>query len=332
MRLLLTACLSLALTATLARAQAPETTMQLVPPPASAESTTVVPVWNTESGRVEALLLLEPGTRSPLERVIGLDEPQPSLGFGTRVRTDAGRSVQASLKLEPQGGLALLCDPQGGLMNTLGALAQHCLLGSLDANADPLGPYRPGVRAEARYDLPGGRLEFSLGLDQYDFGTMLPPPAQAGGVRYAPVQAWQPAPGLSFLGSRLERQGLGIGAQFAMGDNGWVAIGGTVARARLIPAGEALAPMQWDSAELSLGAGYGPFSGAITSRVVDTAGREGSWGGLDVGFTWRTPWRARLTVGARNLVTRGKDPWGFPEGEGSEATGRVPYVRYQQDL
>lgn len=330
MRLALTASLLLALAALPARAQAPDGPIIQAAPASSAESTTVLPVWNRESGRIEALLLLDASPRSPLERVIGSGDPLPDLGFGARVRLGEGQ-LQSTLKLEANSGLALLCDPHGGLMNTLGALAQHCLLGSLDAVADPLGPYRAGVRSETRYDLPGGRFEFSLGFGRYDFPSSLPPLAHDA-PQYAPVQAWQrQVPGLSLLGGRIERNDLGLGAQFDLGDNGWVAIGGTVARARLIPAGEALGLQQWDSAELSLGAGYGPFSGAISSRVIDTAGRDGSWGGLDVGFTWRTPWRARLTVGAQNLVSRGKNPWGLSD-EDPETTGRVPYVRYQQDL
>lgn len=329
MRLALTASLMIALAATAARAQAPE--MQLVPPQDTAsESTTVLPVWNRESGRVEALLLLDASPRSPLERVIGSNDPVPDLGFGARVRLGNGQ-LQSTLKLEANSGLALLCDPHGGLMNTLGALAQHCLLGSLDTVIDPLGPYRAGVRSETRYDLPGGRFEFSLGFGRYDFPASQPL-AQSAVPQFAPMQAWQQQlPGLSLLGARLERNDLGLGAQFDLGDNGWVAIGGTVARARLIPAGEALGLRQWDSAELSVGAGYGPFSGAITRRVIDAAGQEGSWGGLDIGFTWRTPWRARLTVGAQNLATRGKNPWGLSD-EDADTTGRVPYVRYQQDL
>ena len=39
-------------------------------------------------------------------------------------------------------------------------------------------------------------------------------------------------------------------------------------------------------------------------------------------------------VGADNIVTRGKNPFGLPDDRNanSEDEGRVPYVRYQQDL
>lgn len=57
---------------------------------------------------------------------------------------------------------------------------------------------------------------------------------------------------------------------------------------------------------------------------------------FDVYFTWRTPWNASLSVGASNLLNSGvdektardntiKDPF-------EAVYGRIPYVRYQQDL
>ena len=38
----------------------------------------------------------------------------------------------------------------------------------------------------------------------------------------------------------------------------------------------------------------------------------------------------QLTVGAENVVTRGKNP--FAPGNGEKDEGTVPYVRYEQDL
>ena len=39
----------------------------------------------------------------------------------------------------------------------------------------------------------------------------------------------------------------------------------------------------------------------------------------------------QLTVGAENVVTRGRNPFS-PRGENGEDEGTVPYVRYEQDL
>ena len=110
-----------------------------------------------------------------------------------------------------------------------------------------------------------------------------------------------------------------------------VSIGGTWARAKLIPAGEMpnLAD-HWNSKSITLGAAYGNFGANIVGRVVDTPGQPGQWEGLGVGLTWRTPWSGQLTVGAENVVTRGKNP--FAPGNGEKDEGTVPYVRYEQDL
>lgn len=345
LRFALTASLLLALAATGAPALAGETVIR----PAGTEtdlSPTILPVWSQGSGRIEALLLLEPAQRSTLERVIGGDEPLPNLGLGTRLRLEGGGNLDALLKLEPSRGLALLCEGSG-LASSLGALAQHCLVASLERNEDPLLAAASGRRAEARYDLPGGRFELSFGLGRYDVGsaTGLSSGASAAAMppQFAPVQAWQtgPAPflGEGLAGLRLDVQDIGLTSRLDVSGDGWVAIGGSYSRARLVPATEAIGlgfglpgTQRWDSTELTIGGGIGAFSGAVTGRVVDMSGREGSWGGIDLGLTWRTPWQARLTVGAHNFMTRGKNPWTGLEEEAEEGQSRVPYVRYQQDL
>ena len=57
---------------------------------------------------------------------------------------------------------------------------------------------------------------------------------------------------------------------------------------------------------------------------------------FDVHFTWRTPWNANLSVGAANVLNAGSDNEGAVDTgmtDPFEAVyGRIPYVRYQQDL
>ena len=64
--------------------------------------------------------------------------------------------------------------------------------------------------------------------------------------------------------------------------------------------------------------------------MVDVPGQPGKWEGLGLGLTWRTPWSGQLTVGAENVVTRGKNPFSPTNGDSDEGT--VPYVRYEQGL
>ena len=87
---------------------------------------------------------------------------------------------------------------------------------------------------------------------------------------------------------------------------------------------------RWDSKSLSIGAGYGNFTGSIIGRVIDVPGKPGKWEGLGIGLTWRTPWSGQLTVGAENVISRGKNPFS-PRNESND-DGTVPYVRYEQDL
>ena len=97
----------------------------------------------------------------------------------------------------------------------------------------------------------------------------------------------------------------------------------------------------FDSARLSFDWSKGAFSGGVDTYYrtpVDFLHR-GDLGGLttfDVHFTWRAPWNASVSVGASNVLSSGAD-----EGVNGEAKlsdpfesvyGRIPYVRYKQDL
>ncbi len=135
---------------------------------------------------------------------------------------------------------------------------------------------------------------------------------------------------------RHDIQRLGLTGVMRLGRNGWINLGGTLARAQLIPTHSLLpGPLALTMSELTLGGGYGPFSGAITSRVIELPGQT-RLNDLDIGLTWRTPWSGRLSIGARNRSgsTAGVNAFGLPEldtqGEDEEAT--IPYVRYRQDL
>ena len=97
----------------------------------------------------------------------------------------------------------------------------------------------------------------------------------------------------------------------------------------------------YDSARLSFDWNRGSFSGGIDSYYrspVDLVGasdldRQATF---DVHFSWRAPWNASLSVGASNLLGAGVDD--SPANENPMADplesiyGRIPYVRYKQDL
>lgn len=92
-----------------------------------------------------------------------------------------------------------------------------------------------------------------------------------------------------------------------------------------------------NQAAVSFGLRHGSFSGMVTGHVLgptDTFNSSARWAGLDIGFSWRTPWQGELSFGTQNLWSSGflpnlADP-GTHEVESNQA--RVPYVQYHQDL
>jgi hypothetical protein len=96
-----------------------------------------------------------------------------------------------------------------------------------------------------------------------------------------------------------------------------------------------------DSARVSFDWRKGSFSGGVESYYrapVEFMNRSelDSVTTFDVHFTWRTPWNANLSIGASNLLNSGIDdatPADKALADPFESVyGRIPYVRYQQDL
>lgn len=57
---------------------------------------------------------------------------------------------------------------------------------------------------------------------------------------------------------------------------------------------------------------------------------------FDVHFSWKTPWNANLSVGASNILNAGAEDANNADMQANDPLesiyGRIPYVRYQQDL
>ncbi len=261
--------------------------------PRSTPDSTVLPVWNKGSGKVEALLYLEPTG----EQMAG-------------ARWHFGRnSLDAAFGLSSGDSLGLLCNSSRD--SSISGLASHCMLASL-GDDDDAGAARH-LSATTAFNRPGGRIGLSAGTGRDTLPAWL-----SGNVR-------TPA-------ARMEQNDLTVFGQKNIGREGFVSIGGTYAKARLVPLSDASPALvdQWDSKSLSIGGGYGPFSANIVGRVVGVPGQPGKWEGVGLGLTWRTPWSGQLTVGAENVITRGKNPFS-PRNESNDE-GAIPYVRYEQDL
>lgn len=259
--------------------------------PAAESRATALPIWNND-GKVEALLLLEPTGEATA---------------GARWRM--GRNtLSAAFGLDAEDSLGLVCNRNSGIVGNIGNLASHCMLATL-GDEDDNDSQR--LTAGAALSRPGGKLGLSAGTGR---DTL---PAWLSGGKAA--------------SGRIEQNDLAVFGQKNIGREGFVSIGGAVAKARLVPASDlpALAD-RWNSKSLTVGGGFGPFSANIVGRVVDVPGQPGKWEGLGLGLTWRTPWSGQLTVGAENVITRGKNPFSLTNENADEGT--VPYVRYEQDL
>jgi len=94
-----------------------------------------------------------------------------------------------------------------------------------------------------------------------------------------------------------------------------------------------------NQAAVSFGLEYGSFTATATGHILGPNDMVGAPNGnphltgLDVGFSWRTPWRGMFSVGAQNLWSTGSLPLAAPIAHDADPNqARVPYVQYHQDL
>ena len=97
-----------------------------------------------------------------------------------------------------------------------------------------------------------------------------------------------------------------------------------------------------NSAQLSLGWNRGDFSGGVTGQyrdprrdsVIRYENRPEAVSSFDIEFSWRAPWNASIAVGASNVLDQQPaDSRPEPMEEPRDSVfGRIPYVRYKQDL
>jgi len=283
------------------------------------QNTEVLPVWNNKSGKVEALLLLQPEQQS-----------NGSVLFGAGASVNTGHGLlQADFSADNGNGLALLCNSNSGLV-TLGSLAGRCLLTALDPSQNPNDPFArtnnfgqsQSLRAEARFVRPESLFELSVG--HADLNT-------TSADWLSPTSGLMP--GMGILGGHISQQDITARGQMNLGDNGWVSIGGTLARAQLIPTagqGSSAESQRWNTTSVGVAVGRGKLSGEVIGRVVDVPGQSNTLNSLGIGVSWKTPWQGKLTFGAEK--TTGTNPLTPATKPAQQDEGTVPYVRYHQDL
>lgn len=254
-----------------------------------------LPIWNNASGKVEAVLYLEPTGET-----------------STGARWHFGRNtLDAALGLADGDSLALLCDRKTGISSAIGNLDGNCMLGALGDGLDDNGSKRANF--STTFSRPGGKAMLTLGKGRDTLPAWLTPSGKTS--------------------AKFEQNDLTFLGQKNIGRNGVVSIAGTTAKARLVRTASVpgLAD-QWNTKSISVGGGVGAFSANIVGRVIAVPGRPEKWEGLGLGLTWRTPWSGQLSVGAENVVTRGKNPFSPGNKPTDDEDGTIPYVRYEQDL
>lgn len=244
-------------------------------------------------------------------------------------------SLSAGLGVDPAHNdvLATLpwCAEASGLLR-VGAFGRDCLMQGTVQLELPGRVATAGTGAQWR----GERFDLSLA---YGFSWLLPNTGDHLNVPYAATQdlslsafGAQPLlPGMSG-----EAQGVGLNSQWRLTAESAVQLNAALHQLRL-RSGSATPVFDLQQAMLDVGMNYGAFSGNVTGRVNRLNEQPGYpnsyWSGIDVGVSWRTPWRGELTVGARNVVGKSSNEEPTPaERTLSETSARTPYVRYKQDL
>jgi len=289
----------------------------LVPPKSASNSpnTTVLPLWNNQNGQVDALLLIEPSVlpQLPSERIIGSSA------------ASRGLQLRAGLSLEANPGMGVLC-ANGSVISTVGSMAGHCMLVNLSDASNGKNTINGIVQMQRGRTTVTG----NLGLGRDSFSGANPLIGNVSADRRLLDSLLGPA------SATLDSRNASLIGQVNLGTQSWVSIGGTLAHVRLIPTDQLRGglPPEYGAGSLSLSGGRGNLGAEITGQMIEVPGQPSRYSTLGAGVTWRMPWKAKLSVGADNLVTRGKNPFGLPDARNpdTEDEGRVPYVRYQQDL
>ncbi|HHW4680809.1 MAG TPA: XOO1806 family protein [Xylella taiwanensis] len=245
--------------------------------PSHSINSTILPILDKGSGKIEALLYLEPAGEQKI---------------GTRWNFNKN-SLDTMFGLSPSSSLGLLCNNGSGI-SMLG-LTTHCMLASLDETNANNSNHR--IAATAMFNNSSTRFGLTFStvrniLPTWLFGSSLTKVEQNN---------------LTVFGQKSTgREGfVSIGGTYAL------------ARVVPLSNATADLAGQWDSKTLSIGGGYGSFSAHIIGRVVDAPGRRPEkLKGIGLGLTWRTPWSGHFSVGAENIISRGNNPFA-PSNESS---------------
>ncbi len=258
------------------------------------------------------------GITVPLWR--GVDGRQLMLKADNSTGADALR-LNTPLALQSAGaGSVMTTGLQYGLGPRLQAHAEISEHSWVNQNTRIL-----GSEVGATYDAGAYSLGLSMGSTSTPDNNAVLPRVLPGAV-----------PGVDGLSSFDSSSQLNARGRLVLGNRSGIDLGASIGRIHLLP-GNLLGTTVLDQKALSFGIDHGSLSGVLIGRTMQPeAGIPGGfnadrrWNSIDLGVTWRLPWRGSLSVGAQNLWSSGT-PANTPVGPEPDQS-RTPYVQYHQDL
>lgn len=290
----------------------------------------VVPLWASPDGRLLAIVALSHGSGAPTL------PPSPAFGgisdlriidatdlFSSGLRWRIGNGVRADLLVGRQvspisfQAHGLECVSPGCAQDFSGASLQSLVSGSLGLG----------------WTSPAESFDLSFGLSWLD---------RNGDTGVSPTASMAGQFDLVFTGAAnampftLESaQTLSAKASWQLDHGSMLDLTAGFARGQFAPAWYGLQAPTLDLNQATLGVGIasGSLRGSIVGHVisVDDPAVTGAkrWSGLDLGVSWRTPWRGEVSVGAQNVWSA---PLDTSARDNDSAQARMPYVQYRQDL
>jgi len=303
----------------------------------------VMPLWSTPDGRILAIVALGPDmsslpTLSPAPRFASTPDLQlidvtdfVTGGMGVKLRDNvsAYASFGQGVMLTPNS-TSLECNSALNL-----TLDSHCLITLPRAND---GSFRVGTA----FDAGNLDLDLSYGLswihanDQNHFaGAQQQTFWDFFGAANSMGTPTLVIPGLEL--ANLRNSSAIATSRWHFDDNQSLDLSAAIGRLQLEVPGNSIALPNLNQAALSFGVHRGDFSGVVIGHVLgpaDLLNGNQRWSSLDLGISWRAPWRGVFSVGAQNVWSSGNAPALVDPAahEVDPSQARVPYVQYHQDL
>jgi hypothetical protein len=295
-----------------------------------------MPLWATPDGRILAIVAMGNNNGAPVMP----QSPQVSSAADWRL-VDVTSYVNGGLALRMTDNASAYANFGRGIMLAPLFQTPECGQSSLfGLGGACIAPATVGNKGAANLGIEFGASDVTLDLN-YGLSWLRLSDAAAAHQSWDLFSSDPSMPTLMMPGFALANtQSTSFGAQsrWRLDDTQSVDMGAALSRIQFEIPGMPLSSMNLNQAALSLGMRRGDFSGLIVGRVLgpnDAISGGQHWSSIDLGISWRAPWRGVFSIGAQNVWSSGylptlSEPAAAREIDPSQA--RVPYVQYHQDL